>query len=1228
MLRIVVFWAAFSLTTFSSLAQCSEGFSSLVVEVFTDNYPGEITWTIQDSSGIVLEGGPYSTVSQLYASQICVPSGLDFPCLTFNINDSYGDGICCAYGEGYYTIALDGEILAMGGEYGSSEDFVFECTPPSSVETVEGCTVASACNYNPEANTDDGSCEYFSCAALGCTDASACNYNPAANTDDGSCEYFSCAALGCTDSEACNFEVNAEFEDGSCEYPDALGVCGGDCQEDINGNGICDTEEIAGCTDPEACNYDAEANLDNGTCLDDLDGDNICDDEDSCVGVLDDCGICNGPGAVFSCGCTEMAQGDCDCEGNQLDALGVCGGSCGTDQDMDGICDDEDDCVGNLDACGVCNGPGEVYSCGCADLLEGDCDCDGNQLDALGICGGDCLADANANGVCDDQEVPGCNAADALNFNPDATEDDGSCVFELDLPASWSHESTPSSGVFLGHVTVEGETFPGPKAVGAFSSSGACVGWALTTPSEGLDYISLTIYGDDPTTPAVDGMVFGEGFTLAMHLFNQDTTITHQEAGSLVVLQGWSNTNGAPLPQYSNPATAYDFSLSTDCDVAFACNYNPGSIGDADCAYAEDGYDCEGVCLLDDDGDGICNALEILGCTDPVSCNYDDVATEDDGSCADLDECGVCGGVGIEEGECDCDGNVTDALGVCGGDCVSDEDNDGVCDDIDPCVGAVDECGVCNGAGAVYDCGCSDLPAGDCDCEGNQFDALGVCGGDCLEDLDEDGVCDNVDACVGAFDVCGVCNGPGAVYECGCSDIPEGDCDCDGNELDAVGNCGGSCTEDADMDGVCDDVDNCVGDYDACGVCNGPGEVYACGCTTLPEGSCDCEGNVLDAVGVCGGACAADLDQDGVCDDIDACVGFLDNCGVCNGPGAIYECGCADIPEGNCDCNGNELDALGICGGGCAEDLDGDGICDDEDPCVGALDAIGVCNGACTVDADADGVCDDEEVFGCDDLDAVNYAPEATENDGSCNYEDLLAPEGFAFTPGPSSSTILGLVTLDGAPCTGMDWVGAFAVGGACAGSANLTVFQGQSYLTLAVYSDDLSTPDVVEGLGVTGEFSLRLYDHSSGTTVAYNAGQVFQGWVNTNGGLLPGFSNPETVYAFTTTDCPDNDGDGLCNDEDPCPNGVVDALGNCQGNCTSDFNSNGVCDNLEVFGCTYVDALNYNSAATTDNGSCLYENNDNETVWATCYGDLNGNGTVGIGDLIEFLAVYGTSCN
>ena len=36
------------------------------------------------------------------------------------------------------------------------------------------------------------------------------------------------------------------------------------------------------------------------------------------------------------------------------------------------------------DACG-CAMAGEIYECGCADIPEGDCDCDGNQLDALSV---------------------------------------------------------------------------------------------------------------------------------------------------------------------------------------------------------------------------------------------------------------------------------------------------------------------------------------------------------------------------------------------------------------------------------------------------------------------------------------------------------------------------------------------------------------------------------------------------------------------------------------------------------------------------------------------------------------------------------------------------------------------------------------------------------------------------------------------------------------------------
>lgn len=73
----------------------------------------------------------------------------------------------------------------------------------------------------------------------------------------------------------------------------------------------------------------------------------------------------------------------------------------------------------------------------------------------------------------------------------------------------------------------------------------------------------------------------------------------------------------------------------------------------------------------------------------------------------------------------------------------------------------------------------------------------------------------------------------------------------------------------------------------------------------------------------------ADIDEDGLCDVVDPCIGSYDACGVCNGPGAVYECGCSDIQAGNCGCCGLVEDAIGECGGTCQSDTNGDGICDD-----------------------------------------------------------------------------------------------------------------------------------------------------------------------------------------------------------------------------------------------------------------------------------------------------------
>ena len=46
----------------------------------------------------------------------------------FNISDQYSDGMCCAYGEGSYSIVVDGEVIATGGDFGASATERF-CAP-------------------------------------------------------------------------------------------------------------------------------------------------------------------------------------------------------------------------------------------------------------------------------------------------------------------------------------------------------------------------------------------------------------------------------------------------------------------------------------------------------------------------------------------------------------------------------------------------------------------------------------------------------------------------------------------------------------------------------------------------------------------------------------------------------------------------------------------------------------------------------------------------------------------------------------------------------------------------------------------------------------------------------------------------------------------------------------------------------------------------------------------
>jgi Zn-dependent metalloprotease len=117
--------------------------TATTLSITFDDYPAETSWDIKDNSGsIVFSGGTYD--SQAKRSTITIPNCLDAGCYTFTMKDSYGDGMCCSYGNGSYTLTQDsnGTVLASGASFTSTDATNF-CVGSASIVSFTG-------NLNPE----------------------------------------------------------------------------------------------------------------------------------------------------------------------------------------------------------------------------------------------------------------------------------------------------------------------------------------------------------------------------------------------------------------------------------------------------------------------------------------------------------------------------------------------------------------------------------------------------------------------------------------------------------------------------------------------------------------------------------------------------------------------------------------------------------------------------------------------------------------------------------------------------------------------------------------------------------------------------------------------------------------------------------------------------------------------------------------------------------------------
>jgi hypothetical protein len=243
---------------------------------------------------------------------------------------------------------------------------------------IEGCTDASAYNFDSNANTDDGSCENLALPAgwsmfgytcleshdviaafeghdgqieivkdeMGLSYLPAYNFNAIGNLSYGEgyqiklkekLEGFKfCEPVGHEDVEAAIAAVDitvdnqAAYDQGVASVTPEDGVTQADvdaahamyegwCASDIDNDGICDVDEVSGCMDETACNYNSEAEFGDDSCENTscLDACGVMNGDDS--SCLDCAGVPNGTAEDLGCGCgNPAAQEGYDCEGNEI----------------------------------------------------------------------------------------------------------------------------------------------------------------------------------------------------------------------------------------------------------------------------------------------------------------------------------------------------------------------------------------------------------------------------------------------------------------------------------------------------------------------------------------------------------------------------------------------------------------------------------------------------------------------------------------------------------------------------------------------------------------------------------------------------------------------------------------------------------------------------------------------------------------------------------------------